>query len=199
MLEKTTRQGILLMSALLAGPALAGDSPLLSAASADAPDGVRQYGQFEGSWSCLPEFRDAEGNWQQAPGRPTWVWHYVLDGHAVQDVWLPDPEHSPPTATKGTNLRVYDAENDEWDMVWTTETMGGFQHFTAKMLDGDIVMHGDIPAGQRPAHKARITFHNITDSSFDWKYEASGVDDGVNWQLFSTLRCERSGGAGTAP
>ncbi len=176
----------------LAGPALAGETPLVSGANESAPEGLRQYGQFVGEWRCAPGFRDAEDNWQTPAARPTWVWHWVLNGAAIQDVWIPDPDHAPPGAAMGTNLRVYDAENDRWDMVWTTETLGGFQHFSATEEAGDIVMHGDIPAGPRPAHRARITFHDIQADRFEWKYEASAPSDGETWQLFSTLSCERT-------
>ena len=180
------------LAALIAAPLATAGTPLLSPANPEAPAGVAQYGQFEGTWKCAPAFRNAKGEWQESPARPTWVWHYVLNGHAVQDVWIPDPENAPPTAAMGTNLRVYDAENDRWDMVWTTESLGAFQVFQARMVDGEIVMHGDIEAGQRPAHLARITFHNIGKQHFDWKYEASAPGDGENWQLQSTLACDRA-------
>lgn len=181
---------ITLLAIHLTGVAAA-ETPLISGPGDEAPAGLNQYGQFVGSWRCSGTFLDGEGNWQDAPGRPRWVWHYILDGRAIQDVWLPDPESSPPGAAKGTNLRVYNAEKDEWDMVWTTETLEGFQRFSARMVDGHIVMHGDIPAGARPAHKARITFHNISSGHFDWQYEASALNDGQQWQKFSTLSCDR--------
>lgn len=184
---------LLCCGALLAGlSAFAGETPLVSGASADAPDGLQQYGQFVGTWRCTPAFIDANGEWQTPPTRPTWVWHWVLNGTAVQDVWMPDPDTAPQAAVMGTNLRVYDPEEDRWDMVWTTETLAGFQRFTARMENDEIVMHGAIPAGQRPAHDARITFHDIQAERFEWKYEASAPGDGENWQTFSTLSCERT-------
>lgn len=168
------------------------ETPLISERNPDAPPGIEQYGQFVGRWTCIPASQQADGEWKEFDARPTWVWHYVLEGRAIQDVWIPDPEKSPPGATMGTNLRVYDAENDRWDMVWTTETLGGFQQFTAKMRNGEIVMRGDIAEGPRPAHLARITFHNISDAHFDWKYEASAPGDGETWQLQATLACDRA-------
>lgn len=183
---------LLSFTSLLSTGAFAGQTPLVSGANPDASDGVEQYGQFVGTWTCAPTSRQEDGTQKEGEARPTWVWHYVLNGKAVQDVWIPDPEHSPPGAIMGTNLRVYDSENDTWEMVWTTEKLGRFQTFTAKMRDGDIVMHGDIAEGPFPAHLARITFHNISSNHFDWKYEASAPGDGKSWNLHSTLACDRN-------
>jgi hypothetical protein len=186
---------IALTALLIVAPltASAGDPPLFSDHNPGAPAGIQQYGQFVGRWTCTPASLQPDGSWKASDARPTWTWHYVLSGQAIQDVWIPDPERSPPGAAMGTNLRVYDAEHDRWDMVWTTETMGAFQHFSAQMQDGEIVMHGGIPEGQRKAHLARITFHNISDNHYDWKYEASEPDDGETWQLQMTLSCDRAG------
>jgi hypothetical protein len=174
---------------------LADETVLFSGPNPDAPEGIEQYGQFVGSWTCAPAARQEDGELKSFDARPTWVWHYALNGQAIQDVWIPDPDHSPAGSAMGTNLRVYDPETDEWVMVWTTENLRSFQTFTAKMESGNIVMHGDIPTGPHPPHQARITFHNISDTHFDWKYEASKLDDGENWQLASTLSCDRKSGA----
>lgn len=176
---------------LLFETAFANSALLSEKRNPEAPAGIEQYGQFVGSWNCVPTARQEDGSQKDTDSRPTWVWHYALNGHAVQDVWIPDPENSPPGSAMGTNLRVYNAEKDEWIMVWTTETLGQFQTFKAKMQGANIVMRGDIEAGPHPPHLARITFHNITDDHFDWKYEASAPGDGENWQLHSTLACDR--------
>lgn len=157
----------------------------------DAPEGVEQFGQLAGTWKCTSASLQPDGSFQEASFHPTWVWHYALNGMAIQDVWIPDTENSPPGAVMGTNLRVYKPEDDSWEMVWTTEALGGFQTFSSRMQEGEMVMHGDIPTGRFPAHMARITFHNISERHFDWKYEASAPGDGQNWQQQSTLACDR--------
>lgn len=173
------------------GFAAASDAVLLGDRNPNAPEGLEQFGQFAGNWKCTPANRQPDGSMQEASFRPTWVWSYALNGMAIQDVWIPDSDNSPAGATMGTNLRVYNAESDTWKMVWTTETMGDFQTFQSSMQDGNMVMRGDIEAGRFPAHMARITFHNISSTNFDWKYEASAPGDGENWQLQSTLACKR--------
>ncbi len=162
-------------------------SPLFhSGPNPDAPDQVQQFGQLEGEWRCQASQVDAEGNWQESPHPATWTWYYILDGYAVQDVWEP----SNPQAPIGTNLRTYDPEVDKWQMVWATATQPKFDHFDATFSDGAIVMTGD--RWERPgmsAHQARITFYNITDSTYDWKYEASG--DGASWAERVRIKCNK--------
>jgi hypothetical protein len=186
------RSSALLVALVSSGVVLATESQLFGARNPEAPAGVAQYGQFAGAWTCIPTARQDDGSQKEIEARPTWIWYYALNGHAVQDVWIPDAENSLPGAAMGTNLRVYNPQEDEWVMVWATETLGKFQTFKAKAQGGNIVMHGDIQAGPHPAHLARITFHNVSRNHFDWKYEASAPGDGENWQLHSTLACDRS-------
>lgn len=182
----------LLSLVLLSASTIAGETPLIGAQNPEAHAGIEQYGQFVGTWTCAPAARQPDGSLKEFPARPTWVWHYALNGHAIQDVWIPDPENPRPGASMGTNLRVYDPEKDQWVMVWATETLNGFQQFTARMVDGEMVMHGDITLGPHPPHKARITFYNISEAHFDWKYESSKLNDGELWSLAATLSCDRS-------
>jgi hypothetical protein len=166
----------------------AGESAALVASgpNANAPEQVQQFGQLMGNWSCQGSAPQPDGSWQDSPSRAAWTWYYVLDGFAVQDVWKPGN----PKAPMGTNLRTYDAETDSWLMVWATQTQARFDHFTATFQDGQIVMLGDRWA--RPAfaaHKARITFFNIDETHYDWKYE--GSTDGETWSEQSRLDCDR--------
>lgn len=175
----------------LCGTAAAGDNILLGERNPDAPEGLEQFGQFAGTWTCTPGNRQPDGTFKDAPFKPKWIWSYALNGTVIQDIWKPNVENAPPGSVMGTNLRVYDPESDAWEMVWTTETLGGFQTFESKMEEGNMVMRGDLPAGAFPAHMVRITFHNISENYFDWSYEASAPGDGENWQLQSTLACDR--------
>ena len=56
-----------------------------------------------------------------------------------------------------------------------------------------MVMRAEMPArGTRQAHLAKITFHNIEEKTFDWKYEFSPIGDGDNWTEASRLACTRN-------
>ena len=186
-----------LMTALMIAPAMAAEGSLIVAGpNANAPEQLQQFGQFEGVWKCSSQSRQPDGSWKKRPGMATWTWHYVLDGHAVQDLWEPDLEANPKAAI-GTNLRTYDAETDTWHMVWTTTQEPVFATFRAGETDGALVMFGERSATPAfPQRLARITFHNISDVHFDWKYEASRARHSHQWREVSRLSCDREGESG---
>lgn len=177
---------------LAAAAAPAAPVPLSTpAAHPEAPDELAHYGQFVGTWRCEGQSLQQDGNWQKSPGIATWSWYYVLDGHAIQDVWQPAPEAGADAAA-GTNLRIYDAEAGLWRMVWTTAKQNHFDVFRASYRDGEILMYGERPQTNAfAAHLARITFHNIDERHFDWKYESSGPADARRWREVARLSCDR--------
>jgi hypothetical protein len=153
----------------------------------DAPAGLAQFGRLVGVWTCASEQVQPDGSFKPGASEATWTWFYTLSGHAVQDIW------EPVGGAVGTNLRVYDPDNDTWEIQWVTGSLVHFQLITARAVDDTVVMHGDAPAaGGFPAHARRITFHGITEGSFDWKYEAtkSGTDTG--WSEFSRMHCTKT-------
>ena len=164
--------------------------PLSEIPADDASDGVDAgFGQLVGpAWNCQGSSAQPDGSWKDGPGKATWLFQYALEGHAVQDFWYP------PAAAQGapgTNLRTYDAENDRWYMVWATAQQARFDHFEATVADGMIVMTGRRWARQAfPEHDSRITFYNMSDTHFDWKYESAATSDGP-WQEISRIACDR--------
>ncbi|MFK7955316.1 MAG: hypothetical protein AB8B96_04415 [Lysobacterales bacterium] len=161
----------------------------VSRAHPDAPEEVKQYGALNGHWRCEASAKQPDGSWKDSPGVATWSWYYVLDGYAVQDVWQPAAATSP----MGTNLRTYDVEKKQWNMVWATQTQAEFDHYTAAYSDGMIVMRGENPSRSQstPAHAAKITFYNMTNNHFDWKYEATAPATDAGWSEFSRMSCSR--------
>lgn len=169
-----------------------GKAPVVHAGPNDnAPAEVMQFGQLVGHWSCTNEVRQQDGSYKPIPGAATWSWYYILEGFAVQDVWLPDRQ-SNAQAPMGTNIRTYDADNGWWDVVWSTQQAPAFERYRASYRNGEIHMFAERPAfGSFPRHLMHVTFHNISADHFDWRYEASGLTDGQNWQETSRLACDR--------
>jgi len=157
--------------------------------SADAPAQVREeFGRLVGAWSCQSEARQPDGTFKAAPGRARWTFFYTLGGLAVGDLFEPAATTG---AATGINLRVYNPDTKSWSLAWTTPQLGRFDHFTARQEGDALIMRGDIPAkGPFPDHRARITFDQLRDDSFEWRYEATTPGADGPWQTFSRIRCE---------
>ncbi len=157
----------------------------------DAADSVKSMLPLIGDWKCKRQVRQQDGSWQIPEQVSRWEWRYTLNGHAIQDYWYPNAENLEAPGM-GTNVRIYNPQNDSWLMTWTFDKLARFQNFDAKFDGESLVMDGEYPASPRgPAHKAKITFHNISEKHFDWKYESSALNDGKKWQEGFRLNCDK--------
>lgn len=150
-----------------------------------------QFGRFLGQWACSGSEWDGNA-WRAEPGLHQWRWTTTLDGHAIQDYWTPSAESNEPLGV-GTNLRIYNSQRERWEIVWTTAKQQEWDLIWAEEQAGKMVLHMQRPSrGDVKAHVARISFHNISDSHFDWKYEAAPLSDSRNFNEVYRLSCNRA-------
>ena len=153
----------------------------------EAPAELEQFGRLAGRWHCLISNLQPDGSWKPRSGAARWSFSYTLGGYAVSDVWEPEPDPDYPGSV-GMNLRVFDPLSGTWRIAWATVDQARFDLFEARYENGDIIMWGD-----RPDHKTRVTFYQVRERQFDWKYEFSAVDDGTLWTEVVRMHCEREG------
>lgn len=151
-----------------------------------APPETEHWGRLAGEWKCTIEVPLPDGKWVQG-GKAKWVWKYILDGFAVQDLWYQNWIDLPPTIASinrdaaGTNIRMYLPAEKRWEAVWFNNGKNTTSRFEAVSDEKRIVMTGENAQGDL----SRITFFNITQDAFDWKSERS-QDKGASWA--ETLR-----------
>ncbi len=145
-----------------------------------APELV-QFGQFVGRWRCELVPR-SDGD---IPGVATWVWSYAMDGFAVQDLWLPEDTTGSALST-GTALRIYDVENGVWRVVWTSVDKSEFAFFEARLVNDEMVM-----SAQADDFDLKMVFHEITGTSFAWRYEARPQTADAEWEVLTRMGCNR--------
>ncbi len=139
---------------------------------------VAQFGRYVGDWNIADQRLSQDGKvWSPGNGA-RWNFTCVGGGIAVQDFWMPNGPDGGPPPSVGTNLRIYDATRESWDIAWTATGSPGFTHISARQnAAGDIVMHWVAPEQNPPR---RITFFTPTSEGWDWLLEMS-FDDGENW------------------
>jgi hypothetical protein len=105
---------------------------------------------------------------------------WVLEGRAIQDVWiLPGVFH-------GTTLRVYDPALDAWHILWSDPLCQFYARQTGRAVGEDIVQDGTDGAG----NPIRWRFTDITSESFLWIGERSS-DGGATWQRQTEFSARR--------
>ena len=110
----------------------------------------------------------------------------ILDGRAVQDVWMWNDEKTGKPVPAGTTVRFYDAKIDAWHSVWFSPEQGAVKSFVARRVGDEIVLDGKTAEG----YPVKWIFSEITPNSFRWHAEES-QDNGKTWTLVEEMRIRR--------
>jgi hypothetical protein len=163
-------------------------SPFLDALGADGAAADRGgkmdlYGRFVGSWDLDVTQFPGDGTVRRRKGE--WHFGWVLEGRAIQDVWIVPPRgelrHGDAAANVnswGTTLRVYDPRIDAWQVQWSDPVTQSFLQMIGRAEGNDIVQLGTRADGQL----VRWSFSDITENSFLWRGEIS-ADGGASWRM----------------
>ena len=168
--------GSVLLSSAYAQPVASPATCDYGAPHENAPDELAQFGFLIGDYK-ITLHRWLGEDWSPAqPGvTARWNGRYGLGGMAIIDEWFhPDPAQDP-EASRGINVRMYDTEAEEWDMMWIATGGRQVQDLRARMIDGKLTMWQVYP--DRPNFRAEF---NIADED-SWNRVAYSKDEGGEW------------------
>jgi hypothetical protein len=154
---------------------MAAASSLIDALHADRPASDRAekmglYGWLIGRWKMDAIVYRDDGTQYRGLGEIRFGW--VLEGRAIQDVWIL------PGVFYGTTLRIYDPGIDAWHILWSDPVKQFYTRQIGRARGSDIVQEGTNEKGDN----VRWSFTEIRADSFRWLGERS-LDDGATWQL----------------
>src|SRR5438034_2994332 len=102
------------------------------------------YGWLVGSWELeVLHYKAVDVSAQRIRGEAHFAW--VLEGRAIQDVWItPRPEDRSPDLDKtnnmyGTTLRVWDPTIQAWRIHWINPVTGHAEQQVGRRIGSDIV------------------------------------------------------------
>lgn len=146
------------------------------------------FGQFVGDWEIVESrFLDDDGKWVARKGEVHWNW--ILDGRALQDVWL-YYEGEKGLVSAGTTLRFYNSETHLWNSIWVSPRQNDFGVFLGRKVGDEIVLELQEKSEHKGEGKVRWIFSEITQTSFRWHGEESS-DGGKTWALKQEMRLVR--------
>ncbi len=142
------------------------------------PDDRDLFGQFVGEWDL--DWYEGKREDAKRYVKGEWIFSWVLDGTAVQDVFicpsraerLTNPQ---PDGEYGTTIRFYNPNTGAWDVFYGCT--GEASRLEARKEKNEIVLT-EVPNG-----KMKWVFSEITENSFHWSHMRT--EDGQNWAVSS--------------
>lgn len=162
-----------------------------SGRSSEIPESEDVYGWLVGSWElAVLHYKAVDVGARHIQGEAHFGW--VLEGRAIQDVWIMprcSVRHTGLEKTNnmyGTTLRVWDSTIQAWRIHWINPVTGHREQQIGRRVGKDIVQVGARLDGTA----TRWRFTEITADSFHWIGEAL-EPDGQTWKLEGEFRGRR--------
>jgi len=139
-------------------------------------DEAKTFDRLVGTWDADFAFYRADGSVFHKKGELLFGW--VMDGRAIQDLWIGYPSENQKERTIGTTIRFFDTALKQWRVVFVNPQ---FNYVVTAQggREGDrIVLHGRDTDGL----PIRWTFSEMKPDSFHWQGEKSH-DGGKTWKV----------------
>jgi hypothetical protein len=166
---------------------------MITTVSASGPhpslgDEARVFDRLVGAWDCDYTFFAQDGSVRRASGELKFGW--IIDGRAVQDIWITYPKEAAKERGIGTSVRFFDNKAKVWRVVFVSPAYGAIITVQGGAEGDRIVLRGVDDAGSM----LRWSFNDIRADSFVWRGETSR-DGGKTWRLEEEHHMRRRSGS----
>jgi hypothetical protein len=140
-------------------------------------DQSKVFGRYVGTWDGEYTEFSKDGKTTRSSGE--WIFGWVMDGRAIQDLFVIHPSAARKERYIGTTLRYFDPKSETWSVTFIDPENGGVQTLTGgAVADDRIVLLGKDADGK----ESRWSFDDIRPDSWVFRDEASS-DGGKTWRL----------------
>lgn len=155
-------------------------------------DQARLFDRFVGTWDCDYATYTKDGKVTRFSGEVIFGW--IIDGHALQDIWISYPKGAGTERSIGTSVRYYDTKSAMLRVVWIAPAADTIIKLTGGPVGDRIVLLGQDTDGS----PLRWSFNEIRADSFVWRGESSR-DKGKTWWLQEEHHMKRRTGSSARP
>jgi hypothetical protein len=139
-------------------------------------DEARVFDRFVGTWDCEYTFFGEDGSTRHSTGELDFGW--ILDGRAMQDIWITYPKDETTERGIGTSVRFFDHKSGIWRVVFVSPAFDALLTLEGGAEGNRIVLRGVDGDGSL----LRWSFNDIEPDAFVWRGETSR-DGGKAWRL----------------
>jgi uncharacterized protein len=139
-------------------------------------DQARAFDWLVGAWDCDYGFHLDDGSVRHKKGELLAGW--ILDGRALQDLFISHPAEGEKDRRIGTTIRFFDTALKQWRIIFISPQFNYVVTVQGRSIGDRIVLRGVDTDGA----PIRWSFNDIKSTSFVWRGEKSH-DDGKTWKL----------------
>jgi len=171
-------------------PATASSLNLTTALKATSPhptlaDQTQVLGRLVGSWDVEYTTFAKDGTSSLRTGE--FIVEWVMDGRAIQDLWIVHPSGDRKEREVYTDLHWFDAKSRTWRSAFVDPEHGSVARFTGRPVGNDRYVLETPDFG---SNQTRWSFYDIRRDTLAVRGEVSN-DEGKTWKLESEYKMTR--------
>jgi hypothetical protein len=140
-------------------------------------DQSKVFGRFVGTW--VGEYAEFSKDGKTTRSSGEWIFGWVMDGRAIQDLFVIHPSAARKERYIGTTLRNFDPKSETWNATFIDPETGGVQTLTGGAAGDDRIV---LLSKDADGKESRWSFDDIRPDSWVFRDEASS-DGGKTWRL----------------
>jgi hypothetical protein len=153
-------------------------------------DQAKVFGRLVGTWDGEYTMFSKDGKTTQSSGE--WIFGWVMDGRAMQDLFIIHPSEAGKERYIGSSLRYFDPKSQTWSVIFVDPEYGSVQTVTGGAVADDRIV---LLSKDTDDKKSRWSFDDIRPDSWVFRDEASS-DGGKSWRLLELDHFKRHAAPG---
>jgi hypothetical protein len=145
------------------------------------------FGRFVGVWDGNYTEFSKDGKTTHSTGE--WIFGWVMDGRAMQDLFIIHPSAARTERYIGTTVRYFDPKSQTWSVTFVDPENGAVETLTGGAVGDDRIV---LRSQDKDGKESRWSFDEIRADSWVFRDEAS-ADGGKTWRLREEDHMKRRG------
>ena len=152
-------------------------------------DQAKVFGRFVGTWDG--EYNEFSKDGKTARSSGEWIFGWVMDGRAIQDLFIIHPSEAHKEGFIGTTLRYFDPKSRTWSVSFIDPEDDVVETLTGGAVGDDRIV---LLSQNTDGKESRWSFDDIRPDSWIFRDERSS-DGGKTWRLREEDHLKRRGAA----
>ena len=154
---------------------------------------AKVFDRFVGVWDG--EYTEFSSDGKETRSSGEWLFGWVMDGRAIQGLFIIDPSAARKERYFGTTLSYFDSRPAKWSMTLVDPENGAVETLTGGPVGEDRVV---LLSQDTDGKESRWSFDNVRPDSWVFRDEASS-DGGKTWRVREVDSMTRRGAMPAAP